>query len=551
MTVITQNELRDMSEADLRRRVIMPLMEKMGYRGVHEWHSAVGELGKDLLGWKEGDFGIRINLAVVAKADRISGSTVKEVGRQVRQAFNTPFQDPITFEEQQVHRVWVVTNKEVPTDSLPGLWSDVDVDKKRHVEIIDGDELWRAWKEHFPVELFQALEEAQRHLRHLDTGLRTRVWLEPEARGVEVSERYPGQLESDPVLGKMSFQFPNTPEGRAKAEELRASWATGSTASIPGEYVNQFVFEEVDRLSERLFGIKFDEITNLEISSVQNPKPTPVRIEIQADDGDQMALDYVEWQVVQAGSEELTLTNESQPIPIRVKHVIKLGPRTADFNFTLKEGPVAAVWWLRWLQLQSCFGKPCSVRVTLVETETKLLTGRREGQSTPDYDPRWIEVVSELAKAQEKIGQPILIPESEFSEEEMGVVGKIRSLLRNPKVGGTWNNIEITMSVKDAESQLQRFFHGQQGPLHLRREERATLAGTEFSLGHILHEFESARLANEPEVHEQISSAENKEVEIRARFEPGDSNRAAMTYLDWIGEPEQSVDQLVVNLPTG
>ena len=40
-------------------------MRKMGYRGVHEWHGAVGELGKDVLAWEEGKFGDRINVAVV------------------------------------------------------------------------------------------------------------------------------------------------------------------------------------------------------------------------------------------------------------------------------------------------------------------------------------------------------------------------------------------------------------------------------------------------------------------------------------------------------
>jgi hypothetical protein len=241
----------------------------------------------------------------------------------------------------------VVTNKVVPTDSRPGLLSDIDPDKQRHVRIIDGDDLWQAWKEHFPVELFQALDEAQRHLQSLDTNLRPRVWLEPEAKGVEVGERYPGQLDAEPVTGKISFQFPDTSEGRSKAQELRAAWATGSTAEIPGEYVSQFVFAEADRLAEQLFGVKFDEITSLEFSSVQNPKPAPVRIEIHADDGDQLVLDYVDWRVAQAGSEELTLTNEAQPIPIRVKHVIRLRDHTADFNFTLKDGPVAAVWWLK------------------------------------------------------------------------------------------------------------------------------------------------------------------------------------------------------------
>jgi hypothetical protein len=50
MFVLTEDALNQMNEADLRQNVIIPLMRKMGYRGVHEWHGAVGELGKDVLG---------------------------------------------------------------------------------------------------------------------------------------------------------------------------------------------------------------------------------------------------------------------------------------------------------------------------------------------------------------------------------------------------------------------------------------------------------------------------------------------------------------------
>jgi hypothetical protein len=145
VTVNSKEEMYRLSEADLRKRVIIPLMEKMGFHGVNEWHGGARELGKDVIGWKESDFGSRTNIAVVAKAVRISGKHVHEVTRQVRQALNTSFEDPVTHDIQQVHRVVGITNKGIPTDSVPGIRSDLSSEQNRHVELIDGNELWRRW----------------------------------------------------------------------------------------------------------------------------------------------------------------------------------------------------------------------------------------------------------------------------------------------------------------------------------------------------------------------------------------------------------------------
>lgn len=83
--------LERLNEADLRQHVFIPLMEKMGLSGTFEWHGGPGELGKDIVCWKEDDLGSRRNTAIVAKARRISGkvSSASEVAAQVNQAFST------------------------------------------------------------------------------------------------------------------------------------------------------------------------------------------------------------------------------------------------------------------------------------------------------------------------------------------------------------------------------------------------------------------------------------------------------------------------------
>jgi hypothetical protein len=55
---------------------------------------------------------------VVAKATTLSGqasgnSSAAEVRFQTEQCFNIPYADPVTTEEQRVHRCWVVASNSI------------------------------------------------------------------------------------------------------------------------------------------------------------------------------------------------------------------------------------------------------------------------------------------------------------------------------------------------------------------------------------------------------------------------------------------------------
>ena len=49
----TIEDLGGLDESQFRTRVLIPLMKAMGYRDVEHYHSS-NELGKDIVGWKEG-----------------------------------------------------------------------------------------------------------------------------------------------------------------------------------------------------------------------------------------------------------------------------------------------------------------------------------------------------------------------------------------------------------------------------------------------------------------------------------------------------------------
>jgi len=72
--------LGTLKEDGLREKVLKPLFEAMGFKDVFLYHGGSLETGKDIVMWREDDFGIRRNWAVVAKATSISGSVTARSG---------------------------------------------------------------------------------------------------------------------------------------------------------------------------------------------------------------------------------------------------------------------------------------------------------------------------------------------------------------------------------------------------------------------------------------------------------------------------------------
>lgn len=543
---MNQQQFRELIEVDLRQKVIMPLMVKMGFRDVHEWHSGVMELGKDVLGWKEGELGDRVNIAVVAKATRISGTAVQEVTRQVRQAFNTPFEDPVTHTMQVVHTVWIVTNKETPSDSLPGLWADIDESKHRYVNLYDGEKLWRLWEKHFPLNLHQSLEEVQQRIAGLDTDFRVEATITPTEQQFAVSEKYPGQLETNPIELTGSFQFPKTPEGLATYEDLKIALATGSPVSIPGEYVQYAFPESMQRLIEQTIGTMPDGNWNWEISSAKNDARLPVRIDFLRDDGIDVPLPFIELQYVQSGTEEITLSNHSQAFPILVKNVVNLTNRSFTLTFSKKPGPISVHRRLDLLRLVESLSLPSNVRVTSVENGLVLSSQRQLGSNPPDYLPFEIEFTETFIAVQEKSRQPIFIPDREFTASEWKTIQLLRSVYLYPRQEGTWDEVTIEAVGKAGdEDEILTPFLLRETPFNLRSEEDfvVSLFGRDHYLGRVCTIYEEPKLANEDSARSELAAAQSEEIIIQLRLVPSKpEGRVVKEYIDWLNNADTNTE---------
>ena len=107
----SRETIEQLKEDELRRKILMPLFERMGYRGIQDHHGGALEQGKDLVMWKVEEIRGRVNYAVVVKAQRISGSTkTGEVLTQIQECLGSEFIDKKTHTKEKVHHVLVVSS---------------------------------------------------------------------------------------------------------------------------------------------------------------------------------------------------------------------------------------------------------------------------------------------------------------------------------------------------------------------------------------------------------------------------------------------------------
>jgi hypothetical protein len=149
-----RDEIEAMNEKELRKKVLVPLLNAMGFQGVYIQHGGSLELGKDIVCWQNDQFSGRLNYAVVAKAESIKGavtgaSSATEVLNQVEQCFNEPYVDHQTGQERKVERCFVITSKQIISTalhSIKGKLAKGNLDKL--VIWINGDELWKLVDQH-------------------------------------------------------------------------------------------------------------------------------------------------------------------------------------------------------------------------------------------------------------------------------------------------------------------------------------------------------------------------------------------------------------------
>jgi hypothetical protein len=146
--------LKELTEQELRREVIIPLLSKMGYLSPIEYHG-VNERGKDIICYDYNKLNEIDYLSIVAKTTDIKGDVstdkgLREMIYQVEQSFNNRYDDLYSMKQVFINEVWIITTGKLASGAQESVIDTLrknNLDKK--VKIIHDDRLVSLIDRHF------------------------------------------------------------------------------------------------------------------------------------------------------------------------------------------------------------------------------------------------------------------------------------------------------------------------------------------------------------------------------------------------------------------
>lgn len=123
-------KIKNLSENEFRKEVLIPLFIAMGYQNVIEYHGK-NERGKDIIFHETDNVGEKIYTAVVVKKERIhgtigkAGSVADVVFIQATQALNEPYIDVYSMDSLKIDKCWVLTSNEIVPSSFEAIFNSM------------------------------------------------------------------------------------------------------------------------------------------------------------------------------------------------------------------------------------------------------------------------------------------------------------------------------------------------------------------------------------------------------------------------------------------
>jgi len=388
--------------------------------------------------------------------------------------------------------------------------------------------------------LWQMLEEVNQELDAADPHYRLETRL--TSTGIEITavEKYPGAAADNPINIRFTTSIPtDTEEGRDLVERINQFRALGIPVRIPLSYVKNLEIPEF--ITQALPEITKDGFFAL--GPAHNPKPLLMRFEFTNDYGEQFTLDYVYLKVSQAGTKEITFTNDEQPIPINVKVIVYSDSNAVTTYFAFKSTPDMNVHQkLMQLDMMSCLSKPYVGRFVNLETGHSGTISRQSLELYPTPDQHALEVIRALNALQVKTGKVVCIPERDLTIEEDQIIERLRLIFLTGKLTQTWNSFTSTVSITpESIAGLKQLLDSTEktevfpSPV----EETITLFCQEYSLGKIKPYPIEVKLANDQEVRKKL--LEQTEGEIELKFAPNGDPTFVKVYLNWLSDKDEVV----------
>lgn len=145
--------LQSLSERELTELVVIPLLEKLGYKDIRYTHGIL-EHGKDVVCIREDALEGDVYIGFTIKAHPLRGSvssrqSIREVMYQAEQALSEPFLSPLDGREVFLRQVYILTSHAIDEISVSSVRHQL-ADQSARIAFLDGSHLLRLLRENLP-----------------------------------------------------------------------------------------------------------------------------------------------------------------------------------------------------------------------------------------------------------------------------------------------------------------------------------------------------------------------------------------------------------------
>jgi hypothetical protein len=347
----------------------------------------------------------------------------------------------------------------------------------------------RALRHHERAKWLAAIEAAQNPYFEYD------LEITEQAVKVDIRTKYPGAEQDRPVEMAGTFRFdPTDPEARAAFEALDRHFRTGEPAEFDARFFEGF---DVPEAFAGLLGHEEEcRTTKIVLGTAKIDRRLTCKMAVLDQNGHVLVeIPYIDFRVVQGGTEETTLSNEGQDIPLRIGLKINFRDQSNSFSIGIEPEGKNVVQIRDFIEIQRALARGKWFKLT------DLATGLSDQGEIPKgliAEPKkgFVELVHDLAFIQEETKQVIWWP-GQITVAEAQLAKKVVNVLQTGQSQELVPRLNFEVNKFVARRLANACANGKRSLRFDGPDHAINLLGTKLSLGPYTAVLPNARPSNE------------------------------------------------------
>ena len=331
----------------------------------------------------------------------------------------------------------------------------------------------------------------------------------------------------DALTIQTRFAFPKTTEGGKAFKELENHFKTGSPIELSGEYILEFKFPSWYQRIEQIPPLTKSSV--LYIGPKKGEKAFPVDFELSNSE-DSLSIDDIELFVEQSGTEEVTVSNDSQNKPYKLK--VKINKETKKTEVTIQTLPSAKVSEAHiCVKMAKLLSQGCQLKVTYKNDGTVIANG--DAHFNIQWSQEFYSLLTNLRHIEDYFNKQFELPEDGIDHQTYQAIEKLSQLVSYGKFESTVHGtLTFDFTISAIEKLIATHKDDRIGNIRLEiPDQKETILGETFDLGYLTYIYSNFAIKGGITSLERIKKLAQKTFTLE--LESTDSSMQQIIWPDW------------------